>query len=331
MFYLKYFGVIFIDSNNDKDKCQIIYSIILFITIIISAFMSPYVTHLFDDWSHVFATSLSQLVCITVYICSFTSRIIVIYNAKYKYQKYKTTLEGFEIYMPMNTVTLKQIKYFSCTVIFLCIIITVPINGLKLFYIFNNHTNPILMTTYFLTYYISNLNLVFTELHFAIQCFVMYTKFRDVNKELIQINDEHNYYNYNVRYPFIASQEKTPRKSDDTPCVIVYEKDFYYSKDKVSPLANTIELLRIKHWLIREAVNDLKCLFDFQISLSIISIVVASHFDIYTQVFYPNKYDSYNAPLFRTSILFFGWMLQYSFRFCLIVITAHTATKERFD
>lgn len=184
------------------------------------------------------------------------------------------------------------------------------------------------MTTYFLTYYISNLNLVFTELHFAIQCFVMYTKFRDVNKELIQINDEHNYYNYNVRYPFIASQEKTPRKSDDTPCVIVYEKDFYYSKDKVSPLANTIELLRIKHWLIREAVNDLKCLFDFQISLSIISIVVASHFDIYTQVFYPNKYDSYNAPLFRTRILFFGWMLQYSFRFCLIVITAHTATKE---
>lgn len=145
MFYLKYFGVIFIDSNNDKDKCQIIYSIILFITIIISAFMSPYVTHLFDDWSHVFATSMSQLVCITVYICSFTSRIIVIYNAKYKYQKYKTTLEGFEIYMPMNTVTLKQIKYFSCTVIFLCIIITVPINGLKLFYIFNNHTfTPIL-------------------------------------------------------------------------------------------------------------------------------------------------------------------------------------------
>ncbi|XP_060854748.1 uncharacterized protein LOC132932403 [Rhopalosiphum padi] len=332
MFCLKYFGVIFIDSNNDNDMCQNIYSVILFTTFIIIAIMTPYVTLEFDDWSTALSTSMSQLICITVNISSFISRIIVLYNVKYKkYQKYKTTLEGFEIYIPMNTVALKHIKYFSFTVIFLCLITILPINSLKLFYLFHNHTNLILMTTYFFLYYVHNLSMAFTELHFAIQCFVVYTKYRDINEELIQINDEHNFYNFNVRYPFIASQMATPGKSDDPtqPRVIIYEKDFYCSKDKISPLANTIEVLRIKHWLIREAVNDLKYLFDFQISLSMICIITSTLLDIYTHGFYSNPYYSlFNKPVFRSSILFCGWMLQYSFRFCIIVITAHTATKQ---
>jgi len=328
MLYLKYFGAIFFDSDNDNDMFQILYSVVLFITSIIMAIISPYVALEFDDWSTAFSMSITMIICRTVNLFSFISRMIVIYNVKFKYQKYKTTLEGFEIYIPMNTVALNHIKYFSSVVIFLCMTIIIPTNVLKLYYIFNNHTNPMLMMTYFIFYYINNMSMVCTELHFAIQCFVVYTKFRDINEKLIQIDDEQNYYNYSVRYPFTVSR-MTPKRSDDTtPCDIIYERDFYYSKDKVSPLANTIELLRIKHWLTREAVNDLKDLFGFQIGLSIICIVTALLIDIFIEVFHSDTYSTDNKPIFRSNFLFIGWMFQYSLRFCIIVISAHNLAKQ---
>lgn len=133
MLYLKYFGAIFFASNNDNYMCQIVYSVILFIVGISMAIMSPYVVLEFDDWSEAFSMPLSVLIFSTVNIYSWLSRMVVIYNVKFKYQKYKMTLEGFEIYIPMNTVALKHIKYFSFTVISLCISIIIPTNGLTLY------------------------------------------------------------------------------------------------------------------------------------------------------------------------------------------------------
>ncbi|XP_022162034.1 uncharacterized protein LOC111027870 [Myzus persicae] len=328
LYILKIFGVIFFDSNDDNNMWQIVYSVILFTTGIIMAIMSPYVVLEFDDWSKAFSTSMSLLICNTVNISSLISRMVVIYNVKFKYQKFKTTLEGFEIYMPVNSVALKHIEYFSFTLIFLSMSIIIPINGLKLYYILTNHTNPILLTTYFFFYYVHNFSMVCTELHFAIQCFIVYTKFRDIIEKLIQINEEQNYYNYSVRYPFTASRMNPWRNNDTSPCDIMYEKDFYCSKDKISPLANIIELLRIKYWLTREAVNDLKGLFGFQMGLSIICIGAASLIDIYIEVFQSKAYTTFYKPVLRSKFLFIGWMFQYSLRFCNIIITAHYSTKQ---
>lgn len=334
MFDLKRFGVIFFDSNNDDNIYQTVYSIMLLTTGIIQIIMYSLVNQLFDDWSKAFSMSLTAVTISAGIIASLISKMIVIYNVKYKkYQKFKTTLEGFEIYIPMNTIAWKHIKYFSFTMIFLCMIVTVPINGLKLFYLFHNHTNPILMTIYFFFYYVHNFSMICTELHFAIQCFVVYTKFRDINEKLIQINCEQKYFDYSVsvQYPFTAScRVTTAKNTDDTSSfsVILYEKDFYCPKDKRYLLANTIELLRIKHWLSREAIDDLKCLFGFQMGLSIVILGITTLFDMYTQLFYAYANSSFHKSLFRTTLLFIGWMLQYSLRLCLIVITTHTTIQQ---
>jgi len=330
MFGLQHFGLIFFDSNNDNNTYQIVYSITLFATGTFQIIVFPWVNHKFDDWSKAFSMSLTAVTCSVGVITSLISRMVVIYNVKFKYQKYRTTLEGFEIYLPMNTVALKHIKYFSFTVIFLCFSFIVPINGLKLIYLFNNHVNPILMTTYFGFYYFHNLSMVCTELHFVIQCFVVYTKFRDINEKLIQIKDEQKYYNRNVRYSFPASQVATSRRNDDKSplSVIVYEKDFYCPKDKSYPLANTIELFRIKHWLSRVAINDLKYLFGFQMIISIAILAITLLFDLYTEVFYSYTNSSFSKSVFRTKLLFIGWMLQYSTRLCLIIVTAHTTIQQ---
>jgi len=330
MFGLQHFGLILLDSNDDNNTHQIVYSVILFTTGVFEMIVFPWVNHQFDDWSKAFSMSLTAVTCSVGIITSMISRMVVIYNVKFKYQKYKTTLEGFEIYIPMNTVALKHIKYFSFTAIFVCFSFIIPINGLKLLYIFNNHVNPILMTTYFGFYYFHNLSMMCTELHFAIQCFVVYTKFRDINEKLIQIKEKQKYHNYNVRYSFVASQVAAPRSNDDTspPCVIIYEKDFYCPKDKSYPLANTIELFRIKHWLSREAINDLKYMFGFQMMMSIVFLAVTLLFDVYTEVFYSYKNSSFSKSVFRTKILFIGWIVQYSIRLCLIIVTAHTTIQQ---
>jgi len=159
---------------------------------------------------------------------------------------------------------------------------------------------------------------------------VVYTKFRDINEKLIRINDERKHHNYNVLYSFTGSQVATPRSSDVTspPCVIIYEKDFYCPKDKSFPLANTIELFRIKHWLSREAISDLQYLFGFQMGMSITILAITSLFDIYTELFYAYTNSSFTTSVFRTKMLFIGWMLQYSTRLGLIIFTAHATVQQ---
>lgn len=102
----------------------------------------------------------------------------------------------------------------------------------------------------------------------VIQCFVVYTKFWDVNEYLEKLNDELK--GKHVTAYSLDEGARTPPASqagsDDTsPHAILYlrlsERDFYRPKDKGYPLANTIELLKIKHWLTREAVFDIKYLF----------------------------------------------------------------------
>lgn len=342
MFGLQRFGVISFDSNNDNSIYQTAYSTVLFTTGLVHIFMYPSVSHKFDDWSKAFSMSLTAVTCSAGMIISLVSRMVAIYNVKYSYRKYKTTLEGFEIYVPTDAIASKHIKYVSSVLIVLCMIVIIPVNGLKLYNIFGNHTNPVLMTVYFGFYYIHNLSMVCVELHFVIQCLVVYTKFRDVNDKLVQTNDEQNC-DYAARRLFGAAIGATStthrlrRSADDRdggvesrlPCsMIVYEKDFYCPKDKRFPLANTVELLRIKHWLTREAVNDLKCLFGIRMMLSIIFIGFTSLFDVYTEVFYAYANRQFKKSVFRTKIMFIGWVLQYSLRFCIIVVPAHTVIQQ---
>lgn len=338
MFFLKYFGVVFFDSTNDNNSYQMAYTVLLFVCSVSTFISLPWVVHEFDDWSDAFSTALTTIPCCTVYGSSLLSRAMSVYNAKYKYQKYKTTLEGFEIYLPATAVASNGFKRFSLVATSAYVAIVLPTNCLKLYYLYNNHPKAALMVTYFVFYYVQNLSLCFTELHFVIQCFVVYTKFRQINEQLNRIDDERNCDDVVTTahptaavLPIAGKAVFAPTTShrSDGRAVIVYERDFYHPRDRGCwPLANTIELLRIRHWLTREAVNDLNDLFGLRIGLSIVSIATAMLFDLYTEVFYTYTNTMFEKPIFRSNFLFFAWMLQYSFRFCIVVMTAHTSTQQ---
>lgn len=308
--------------HSDSNTHQILFSIVIIVTCVFNLICAPFIVHEIDDWSDVLSTSLSVLQTRVVAITSFLSRGIILYKIQFnKNQKYKTTLESFDIYSPMTVTALNQCKLFSLTILSLCIAIILPVNTIKLYNLYNNHPDRFLVTTYFLFFYIQNLSMCLIENHFINQCFMVYKRFQEINDDLKCIKIDYTDYK---KFPFL--RETTNSWSNIQSCII-YDKDFYCPKDKQHPLANTVELLKIRHWLTREAIIDINELFANLLGLSILSLSVQVLFDIYTYVFHYVT-TNLDKTIFRSKLLFFGWILQYSFRFCAITITSNITTKQ---
>lgn len=308
--------------HSASDKCQFFFSVIVIFSCIFNLICAPMVEHEIDDWSDAMSTSLTVFQSRVVAITSLMSRGIVIYSILLnKNKKYKTTLEGFDIYSPMTIVAVKQCKLFYLTVLFLSLSLILPINSIKLYNLFNNHPDRFFITPFFFFFYLQNLSMCFIENQFAEQCFMINIKFREINDELNNIKIELTDYN---KYPFL---KQSTNLWSCIPSYVLYDKDFYSPKDREHPLANTIELLKIRHWLTREAALDLNYLYKNHLGLSVISLGVQFIFDIFTSVFHylTTRLDK---SIFRSKFLFFGWILQYSFRFCVINFTSSITTQQ---
>jgi len=107
---------------------------------------------------------------------------------------------------------------------------------------------------------------------------------------------------------------------NDGKCIqyVAYYKDFYRPRFESHPIANTVEILRIKHWLTRQAVSILNDLFGIQMGLSVFLLWVSALFDIYYEIYH-------NSP---SKVLVYGWLLQYTSRLFMIVLVAHYTTKQ---
>ncbi|VVC31513.1 Hypothetical protein CINCED_3A011505 [Cinara cedri] len=326
IFYgMRFLTIIYVANATSK---QIILSVVIIVTCAFNLVYAHAVAYKIDDWSDAMSTSLTVFQCSVVAVLSLVSRSIVLYNIVQradKYRKYKTTLKSFDIYSPMTAVVLNQCRSFSLAVFALSALIILPINAIKLYNLYNRHPDKIFVTTYFFFFYAQNLSMCFIENHFVDECFVIYRQFREVNGGLKNIKCELcvDYSRFSVVKETTSSVSNVP-----SPRAIVYDKDFYNSKDKEHPLANIVELLKIRHWLIREAVFDLNNLFGIHLGLSLISLGVLSLFDIYTEVFHYFTNTKLDSTMFRSKLLFLGWIAQYSFRLCVITITSHITTKQ---
>jgi len=308
--------------HSDSNRCLILFSILIIITCVFNLICAPLVVYETDDWSDAMSTSLTVLQSRVVAIASLASRGIILYKIQFdKTRKYKTTLESFDIYSPMTAIALNRCKLFSLTVFSLCLMTILPTNFIKLYNLYNNHPDGFFISTYFLFFYLQNLSMCLIENHFTNQCFMVYKRFREINDDLKCIKVQ--YVNYK-KFPFLREITNSP--SNIQSC-ITYDKDFYRPTDKEHPLANTVEILKIRHWLTREAVIDINNMFANLLGLSIFTICVLGLFDIYTYVFHYFT-TNLDKSLFRSKLLFYGWILQYSFRFAVIAITSNMTTKQ---
>jgi len=310
---------------NFSDKCQIIFSIVIIITCVFNLMSAPLIVQcVVDDWSDVLSTSLTVLQSRVVAVASFISRGIVLYNIYFnKYRKYRTTLDSFNIYSPaMTAAAWSQYKLYSLVTISLCMTLMLPTNFVKLFNMYYEHPDGSKLVMHFFFFYLQNFSMYLIENDFTNQCFVICATFRDINDDLNRVKTEDNI--DRIRFPFLG--KATPSSAS---CIVTYDKDFYCPRDKAHPLTNVVEILKIRHWLTREAVVDMNYLFGNHLGLSILSLGVLVLLDVYTGVFHSfvNNCGT-DKKLFRSTLLFFTCVLQYSYRFCVITIFSNVTTKQ---
>uniref|UniRef100_A0A2S2R4N9 Gustatory receptor n=1 Tax=Sipha flava TaxID=143950 RepID=A0A2S2R4N9_9HEMI len=93
------------------------------------------------------------------------------------------------------------------------------------------------------------------------------------------------------------------------------------------PLETTIEMLRVRHGLMRESIDYLNNIFGCQLTLSLVALCVMMLFDIYNEAFHAG---GSTGGIGSPSRFIYFWVLQYMFRFFVIIMTAHSTTQEGY-
>jgi len=92
--------------------------------------------------------------------------------------------------------------------------------------------------------------------------------------------------------------------------------------DNVMAAAFAVETLRIRHWLLRQAIGCLNHLFGMQLGMSVCALCVMSFFDIYYETFHVmGKY-------LMSDLITYSWMLHYAVRYLGIILISHYTTKQ---
>lgn len=310
-------GVFSIDLTYNK--YQSVYSVLLMVTCVFNYITaSETLCRMDESWCTVFSKPMTGMYTRVLASTTFLSRITIVVKSKDHPIKYKATVKAFEIYSPTSATGFKNYTFFSSVIVFLCLSIILPINISRLYHVYYYETNnDKSLLFYYLFIYIQNLSMCCIETQFVSECFIIYIKFREINDELIKLKDEN--FNHD-KYPFVMSFSAATYSDDkkSLPQHVTYDKDFYNPPFKSHPMANTVEILRIKHWLTRQAVEILNNLFGFHMGLSVFLLWVMALFDIYYEIYR-------KAP---SKILFYCWLLQYCLRMTMIIITAHYTTKQ---
>lgn len=246
-------------------------------------------------------TSVNSMFPRIIAVACFVSRISTMIKNITDFPKYNHKIKEYELYFPINVSQKSSRNIFIIFIGFAYISIILPLNIVRLYLIHhNNHKIEILI--FFTTMYIQNWNICLIEIGFIARCFGLYQKFQIINEELA------------------VMKTKTISKNK-YPVVLRNEVHRDINSSQYHTLANSIELLRMKHQFVRGALRDLNKLYEIQLGSSLVFLFILVLFDIYGEV---NAKDAKT----RSKILIYGWILQYSFRCFAIIITSHLTTKQ---
>ncbi|XP_060881336.1 uncharacterized protein LOC132952873 isoform X3 [Metopolophium dirhodum] len=308
-------GVFTIDLSYNK--FQNAYSALLIATCVYNFVNASQVICKVDHWCSTFSSTLTAVYDRVLTSAVFFSRIAVVYECKPYMSRYRATIRAFEAYSPPSPTELRRHRAFSLAVVATCLAVIVPTNSICMYYLYRYEPNSdASLFVYQLFMYVQNLSMCCIETQFVVQCFKVYTKFHGINDDLKRLKDE----NLNrSEYPYMSSTGSSSRSSSRS--AVVYDKDFYRPRFMSCPTANTVELLRIKHWLIRLSIDALNNLFGVHMGLSVFYLWLMALFDIYYEMFYKS----------RSGLLVYCWLLQYTLRLLLIILMAHFTTRQALE
>ncbi|XP_050430688.1 gustatory receptor for sugar taste 43a-like [Adelges cooleyi] len=156
------------------------------------------------------------------------------------------------------------------------------------------------------------------EMHFFILCYIIYQKIQLINVDLTMLRVDTNITN---NYPFLLP-------SGDRYVKLNIVNSFNYSGFKFNGMSKAcfVRYLRIKYQLTVEAVKNLNDVFGIQLGLFLCTLWLMTSLTMYYDLT-RGEHSSYDN-ITISKIILYGWVLQYTTRFILITLIAHTTTKE---
>jgi len=286
-----------------------IFVIVLLITCVYNFVLSPMVLCLLDgDCAGMSFTSARGMYPRMIALACFLSFFTLLCKYYTMMPVYEKNIEAYEAYSPTTDTEHRNRSLFHLFLIVLYLSVILPINILRLFILYRSDSDTVVLI-FFVFMYLENIGMSILETYFIIMCRTLDNKFFKINRDLEYLGRE-------IVHTSMSMIEKT----DAVGHRVVYDGDFYGSNDH--SVANAIEIIRIRHRLIRDAVYVLTNLFGIPMGLSLFTLCVMTLFDIYYQVFSVMGADS------RLLIFIYMWLLQYSIRFYTIVVSAHNTTKQ---
>lgn len=223
--------------------------------------LTPYFECLLDDncvdnvikswWTGVYSRSL----CISC----FVSSVVLWTRYRRATAAYDRWIELHDAYAATNAESSAAERRAHCrfdlTVVSLCVAVIVPVAVYRLYHMYTNHTGAL---TYFVLMYSHNLIMCMFETRFVRSSYVLYGKFVRVNRDMKRVNER------------VVQRLQTAGQRSPSP--------------SPSLLVDAIEQLKIRHRLIREAVNELNHAFAVPLVMSLCNLCIMATFDIYYQV-----------------------------------------------
>ncbi|XP_022182414.1 uncharacterized protein LOC111042194 [Myzus persicae] len=207
---------------------------------------------------------------------------------------------------------------YAGVVLCTCLALIVPINVFRL-YRFVLDRRPVSVMVYFVLMYSQNLYVCLYETLFVRLFYKLYTRFTDLNRDMEAIGER-------IEDGRCARDNPPPVRGGWIPCDRddEHRPHLYYSSATGQPLVAAVEQLRIRHRLIREAVDALKPAFAVPIGLSLCNLCVMILFDVY----YHLKNAVYQPAGTWANVFIFMWLSQYTFRFFIITMTVDVTMKQ---
>lgn len=302
-----------IKSSNYLD---IMISIILMLSAIYNYTKSSYVMCIVTSkCNNQTSTTMCAMFPRVVAIACMISRITVTYKNMSAISNYKMKIKKYEHYFPINATKELFKRLIIVSIVFTYVILILPINVYRIYLLCQHYADDIVIIIFFSFMYIQNASMCITELQFIMYCFGLYQTFQLINEEISVLRSKTIVAN---KYPLVLKSNEDNKNSIVT---VRRDDDFSSPITKDCPLVNSIELLKFRHQYVRVTVFDLNELYGIQLGLSLSVLFIMSLFDIYEVM--SNEFN-----ITKTNLLFYGWLLQYSFRFCTIILIIHITTTQ---
>lgn len=200
--------------------------------------------------------------------------------------------------------------YFVAFIVSAYVVTILPINAYRL-YLIHRDVRDHTVTAFFVLLYLQNLCTCSMEIHYLARCSRLYRRFCRINEDMSTLKLATVAAN---RYPSVLLQSVNGHDDDSRR---------RGTTSGTGPTAGDIELLRMRHQCVRDAVGDLNDLYGVQLLLSLCILCLMTVIDTYGEMFH--KYS-----LAISQAFLYVWLTHYSFRLFAIVLTTHFTMKQVF-